>query len=51
MASYYSSDALADDNDITGTGNDEDGVDPNYFISNPISETSTTYSRTGASNE
>lgn len=55
MASYYSSDALADDNDITGTGNDEDGVDPNYFISNPISETSTTYSvpvqatnRTGA---
>lgn len=44
MKSFYSSDALADDNEITATGNDEDGVNPSYFTSNPISASNASYS-------
>ena len=55
MNGYYSAGADDDDNDIRGIGNDEDGVNVNYFVTNPISETNTTYTvpiqltnRTGA---
>ncbi|MCB0508283.1 MAG: T9SS type A sorting domain-containing protein [Bacteroidetes bacterium] len=43
MSSYYSTDALADDDDITRSGNDEDGVDPSYFISDPLTTSNASY--------
>lgn len=44
MNSFNSLNAMADDDDITGIGNDEDGVNPAYFAANPIRISYASYS-------